>query len=295
MSILAPEHAEDYLHRGTLYPVTRGVKLREDLEPLHTLEKCDSVSRVNILGVGIHAVNLDDVVDRIERFVAERGTHYVCVSNVFSIMMSQRDTEFRRITNEADLAVPDGMPLAWLVGWHGHDQRDRVYGPDLMLACCERSIETGTSHFFYGGARGVPQLLAQKLTERFPGLKVAGCYSPPFRPLTPAEDAEVVRMINDSGADVVWVGLGAPKQERWMAQHAGRIKAPVMVGVGAAFPFHTGTVKQAPKWMQKSGLEWLFRLCVEPRRLWRRYLLNNPLFILLTLCQLTGLKKYGLS
>ena len=295
MSMLAPEHAQENLRGGAVYPVTRGSELGGDLELLHTLEECGSAMRVNILGVGIHAVNPDEAVDRIERFVAKGGAHYVCVSNVFSIMMSQRDAEFRRITNEADLAVPDGMPLAWLVRWHGYDQKDRVYGPDLMLACCERSIETGTSHFFYGGASGVPELLGQKLTERFPGLKVAGCYSPPFRPLTPAEDEEVVRMINDSGADIVWVGLGAPKQERWMDQHAGRITAPVMIGVGAAFPFHTGTLKQAPKWMQKSGLEWLFRLCVEPRRLWRRYLLNNPLFILLTLCQLTGLKKYDLS
>ena len=295
MSMLAPGHAQENLRGGAVYPVTRGSELGGDLELLHTLDKCSSAMRVNILGVGIHAVNPDEAVDRIERFVAKGGAHYVCVSNVFSIMMSQRDAEFRRITNEADLAVPDGMPLAWLARWHGHEQRDRVYGPDLMLGCCQRSLKTGTSHFFYGGARGVPELLAQNLTARFPGLKVAGCYSPPFRPLTPAEDEDVVRMINDSGADMLWVSLGAPKQERWMAQHVGRIKAPVMIGVGAAFPFLTGTVKQAPRWMQKSGLEWLFRLCIEPRRLWRRYLLNNPLFILLTLCQLTGLKKCDLS
>jgi len=293
MAVLAQRHV------GAKAPVEHSATAAS--APVRELERPDALGhtrpapRVSILGVGIHAVNPDEAVDRIEEFAANGGGHYVCVSNVHTVMMGLRDAEFRRITNEADLAVPDGMPLAWLARWHGHDQRDRVYGPDLMLACCERSLESGSSHYFYGGEPGVPDLLAEKLQARFPGLNVAGCYSPPFRPLTPEEDEEVVAMINDSGADVVWVGLGAPKQERWMAEHVERLKAAVLVGVGAAFPFHTGTVKQAPKWMQQCGLEWLFRLCIEPRRLWRRYLLNNPLFILLTICQLSRLKKYDLT
>jgi N-acetylglucosaminyldiphosphoundecaprenol N-acetyl-beta-D-mannosaminyltransferase len=168
---------------------------------------------------------------------------------------------------------------------------ERVYGPDLMLAVCEHSAKRGYRHFFYGGAPGVTEKLAVQLRSRFPGLQVAGTYSPPFRPLTPEEDREVVERINSSQPDIVWVGIGAPKQERWMAEHVGRLCAPVLIGVGAAFDFHGGLKKQAPRWMQKSGLEWSFRLMSEPRRLWRRYLVNNPFFLWLIFLQALGRKS----
>ncbi|MHB9005150.1 MAG: WecB/TagA/CpsF family glycosyltransferase, partial [Coriobacteriia bacterium] len=204
----------------------------------------------------------------------------------------QRDPALRQILNRAVLVTPDGMPLVWLLRLHGHKNAARVYGPDLLLAACEFGLAHGWRHYFYGGAPDVPELLAQKLSARFPGLLIAGLESPPFHALTPAEDAAALQRINAARPDIVWVGLGAPKQEYWMAQHLGSVQAPLMIGVGAAFDFHAGLKKQAPLWMQRSGLEWLFRLFQEPRRLWRRYLLNNPLFILLVVLQLLGIKKF---
>lgn len=261
----------------------------EEFERSHFL-----VARANILGVGICVMTRKDAVDQIEALVRTNGHHYVCVSNVHTVMMSQDDEAFRDINNQAALAVPDGMPLVWAERLQGFHQEERIYGPDLLLAACENSLKTGSSHYFYGGEEGVPEALAKNLKARFPGLRVAGCYSPPFRKLTQEEEEEDAKRISDSGADILWVGLGAPKQERWMAEHVGRIDVPVMVGVGAAFAFHTGQVKQAPAWMQRHGLEWVFRLLAEPKRLWRRYLYYNPRFLWLTLCQLTGLRKYEL-
>ncbi len=201
----------------------------------------------------------------------------------------------RRAVNGAGLATPDGMPLVWLGKWKSQAQVSRVYGPDLMLALCQLSIEGGYSHYFYGGGAGVPELLAEKLQARFPKLKIAGGHSPPFRPLSAAEDAQIVKQINQAGPDIVWVGLGTPKQDLWMAAHRAQLTAPVLIGVGAAFDFHTGKIPQAPRWMQQAGLEWLFRLWQEPRRLWYRYLVYNPLFILLVLAQILRLKRYSLQ
>ena len=193
-------------------------------------------------------------------------------------MESQRDDELRRIHETAGLVTPDGMPLVWIAHLLGHSHVERVYGPDLLLACCERSILRGYRHFFYGGAPGVGECLAARLGARFPGLSVAGLFSPPFRPLSADEDGALVDCINAARPDIVWVGLSTPKQERWMAAHVGRLDAPVLIGVGAAFDFHAGVKRQAPRWMQRSGLEWSFRLAMEPRRRWRRYLRNNPAF-----------------
>jgi N-acetylglucosaminyldiphosphoundecaprenol N-acetyl-beta-D-mannosaminyltransferase len=251
--------------------------------------------RVNILGVGVSAINVDIALETIEGWIARRESHYVCVTGVHGVMESQRDNEVRRIHNASGLTTPDGMPLVWLSRLKGHRHVDRAYGPDLMLALCERSVDRRYRHFFYGGAEGVPEQLAANLRQRFPELQVVGIYSPPFRLLTPEEDEQVVQMINQATPDIVWVGLSTPKQERWMADHIGRVKVPVLIGVGAAFDFLTGRKRQAPRWMQRSGLEWLFRLLTEPRRLWRRYLINNPLFVLLVLAQALGLRRYSLE
>jgi N-acetylglucosaminyldiphosphoundecaprenol N-acetyl-beta-D-mannosaminyltransferase len=253
-----------------------------------------SVARVNVLGVGVSALTLDLTVQIIDTWIAQRQPHYVCVSGVHGVMESQRDEHLRRIHNAAGLVTPDGMPLVWLSRFYGQHGVERVYGPDLLLAVCEYSLQTGYRHYFYGGAEGVPELLAARLGERFSGLQVAGTYSPPFRALTPTEDDQLVTRINASGADIVWVGLSTPKQERWMADHVGRLDAPVLIGVGAAFDFHAGLKRQAPRWMQRTGLEWLFRLASEPNRLARRYLLNNPLFVWLMLQQALG-RQYDLN
>ena len=203
-------------------------------------------------------------------------------------MRSQKDEKLRQIHNQAGLVTPDGMPLVWLSRLNGFPWVERVYGPDLMLAVCERSLSKGYRHYFYGGLEGVPEKLAESLRRRFPKLQIVGVYSPPFRPLTKDEDECVIQKINQAKPDIVWVGLSTPKQEYWMHEHLHRITAPVMVGVGAAFDFHAGLKKQAPRWMQRSGLEWFFRLVTEPRRLWRRYLINNPWFLWLILSPGSG-------
>ena len=251
--------------------------------------------RVNILGVGVSAINMAQALNVIEGWIAQRQAHYVCVTGVHGIVESQGNNSLQRVHNAAGLVTPDGMPLVWLARLHGLEHVERVYGPDLMLALCHRSISKGYRHFLYGGAEGVPDRLANRLKRRYPGLRIVGSYSPPFRPLTDEEDKQTVQAINEANPDVVWIGLSTPKQERWMAEHIGRLTAPVLVGVGAAFDFHSGLKRQAPRWMQRSGLEWLFRLANEPRRLWRRYLVNNPLFTLLVLQQALNLKRYSLD
>jgi N-acetylglucosaminyldiphosphoundecaprenol N-acetyl-beta-D-mannosaminyltransferase len=251
--------------------------------------------RTNVLGVGVSAIDMADALRAIEAWIANRTPRYVCVTGVHGVMESQRDPDLRRIHNQAGLVTPDGMPLVWLSRLAGHRRVRRVYGPDLMLECCARSVEHGWRHFFYGGDEGVPELLAERLRERFPGLSVVGTYSPPFRPLTEAEDAEIVQRIRDTRPDFVWVGLSTPKQERWMRAHVESLGAPVLLGVGAAFDFHAGLKRQAPRWMQRSGLEWLFRMMTEPRRLWRRYCVNNPLFVGAVLLQALGLRRFELE
>lgn len=251
--------------------------------------------RVNVLGVGVSAINLNQAVAAIDRFIAGGGSNYVCVTGVHGVIASQNSRQLKDIHNRAGLVTPDGMPLVWISRAHGHRGVSRVYGPDLMLRVLENGIEREYKHFLYGGAEGVPELLARRLRGRFPGVRIVGTHSPPFRPLTDEEDASVVAAIDQSRADIVWVGLSTPKQEAWMAAHAGRLSAPVMIGVGAAFDFHAGLKKQAPGWMQRSGLEWLFRLLSEPRRLGPRYLVNNPLFVYLLTLQLLGLRRFPLS
>jgi N-acetylglucosaminyldiphosphoundecaprenol N-acetyl-beta-D-mannosaminyltransferase len=233
-------------------------------------------------------------VQAVDGWVKTREPHYVCVTPAHAVMEARRDPEFRRILNRSGLTTPDGMAIVWLLRWQGHRHVERVYGPDLMLAVCEAGLAKGYRHFLYGGEPGVADKLAARLRACLPGLQVVGTLTPGFGHPTADEDAQATAAVHGSQADIVWVGLSTPKQERWMADHVGRVEAPVLIGVGAAFDFLSGRRPQAPRWMQRSGLEWLFRLATEPRRLWPRYR-QYPLFVLLAVAQLLGLKRFPLE
>jgi N-acetylglucosaminyldiphosphoundecaprenol N-acetyl-beta-D-mannosaminyltransferase len=209
-------------------------------------------------------------------------------------MECQKDPEAKKIVNRSGMSTPDGMPLVWLCHYFGEKNVTRVYGPDLLLSVCADSCGKGYRHFFYGGGPGIAELLAQRLKQQFPELIVAGAYSPPVLAISQLEEPDTIDMINRSNADIVWVGLGTPKQDFWVARHRPILNAPVLIAVGAAFDFLTGRIPQAPTWMQRNGLEWFFRLAKEPRRLAYRYLVYNPLFILHLLAQLSGLRRYPL-
>jgi N-acetylglucosaminyldiphosphoundecaprenol N-acetyl-beta-D-mannosaminyltransferase len=247
---------------------------------------------INVLGVGISAVNMGLAVDTICQAVDRREKGYVCVTGVHGVMESQQDPGLKEIHNRALMCTPDGMPMVWLNRLAGNRQVTRVYGPDLMLELCQVSVARGYRQFFYGGAAGVAAELKRRLEPRFPGLQIVGTFEPPFRPLDPAEEQRLAEQVAASRPDIFWVGLSTPKQERFMAGHLDRLDVPVMIGVGAAFDFHTRRVAQAPRWMQRSGLEWLFRVCREPRRLWWRYLRNNPLFVYYLCLQWLGAKRF---
>ena len=239
---------------------------------------------VDVLGVRISAITMGDALASIAAWIARREPHYVCVTPAHGVMDCHGDGELRDIFNGSGMTTPDGMSIVWLLRLRGCARVERVYGPDLLLAACERSIAAGWRHFFFGGLPGVADLLAQRLQQRFPGLVIAGIMTPPFGPPTPEEDAEAVRTINAARPDIVWVGLSTPKQERWMAAHLGLLAAPVLVGIGAAFDFLSGRKRQAPRWMQRAGLEWFFRLATEPLRLAPRYA-RYPQFVFLALRQ----------
>ncbi|HEY5909644.1 MAG TPA: WecB/TagA/CpsF family glycosyltransferase [Verrucomicrobiae bacterium] len=251
-----------------------------------------AIRRANVLGVGVSAIDLDIAAAVLTAAAERKLKGYVCVTGVHGVSEAQADPEFRSILNSALLNTPDGMPMVWMGRLQGFRQMSRVYGPDLMLRLCEASAAQEMTHFFYGGADGVAPELQQRLERRFPRLKVVGTYTPPFRPLTAREQDELVRLVARLRPDFFWVGLSTPKQEKFMAQFYKKLDATVFLGVGAAFDFHAGRVRQAPRWMQRSGLEWLFRVACEPRRLWKRYLKNNPVFLGRAFCQLTGIKKY---
>jgi len=250
------------------------------------------MKRVNVLGVGISVLNLRTALAAIADAAGERRKGYICVTGVHGVMEAQDAAAFKNILNNAFLCTPDGMPMVWAGKLAGHRDMRRVYGPDLMLEVCAWSETSGCKHFFYGGADGVAELLAQRLKEKFPKLAVVGTYTPPFRALTADEENQLQTQVRAGRPDILWVGLSTPKQEKFMAEFLPKLDATLMIGVGAAFDFHSGRVKQAPRWMQRSGLEWFYRLCSEPRRLAKRYCRNNPLFLLKFLAQATGLKKY---
>jgi N-acetylglucosaminyldiphosphoundecaprenol N-acetyl-beta-D-mannosaminyltransferase len=236
----------------------------------------------------VHAVQIPDVVSQIQRWIrSDVKGRYIAVTGMHGIAESRSDSDYRRALDAADLVAPDGMPLVWLGRWHGHLLKRRVYGPELMETFCR---ETGPTyrHFLYGGGPGTAERLADSLRQRY-GIVVAGTYCPPFRALTDEEQRDVTSRIREVSPNILWVGLSTPKQEKWMHDNRRTIPVPVMLGVGAAFDFNCGKTRQAPSWMRENGLEWLFRLSSEPRRLWRRYLVSIPKAAALVLLELVGL------
>ena len=241
---------------------------------------------VDILGLPIAAVNMDGALEIIDDWLSSGSRNYVTVTGVHGVMESQDNAEVKKIHQQAGMCVPDGTPLAW-VGWiYGYRNACTIRGSDLMREQLKRSIERGYTHFFYGGKAGVPELLQQRLEAALPGLKILGGFSPPFRPMTDHEESELRDLVARLKPDIIWVGLSTPKQEKWMAAHIDRLATTVMIGVGAAFDFHAGLVAEAPLWVHNTGMEWAYRLLKEPRRLWRRYLRNNPRFVVRIIRQL---------
>ena len=247
--------------------------------------------RVDVLGVGISVLDLGSAVAALRDALAAGCRGYVTVTGVHGVMESQDDEALRRIHNGSLLTTPDGMPMVWMGRLAGHKTMGRVYGPDLMEEVFAWTQKSGHTHFFYGGNTGVAEELKAKLEARFPGIRIVGTYTPPFRALDEKELADLAAQVAAVRPDFFWVGLSTPKQERFMASHLPKLDAKIMLGVGAAFDFHAGRVRQAPRWIQRSGFEWLYRMCAEPRRLWRRYLRNNPRFVWRVLGQLTGFRK----
>ena len=245
----------------------------------------DNLPSIELLGTRVDATSYDDATARVMEWAQGRQSRYLCAANVHMVMEGYDDLSFQRVVNGASLVTPDGMPLVWALRQLGIEGQQRVYGPTLTLKVCEEAARTGVPVGFYGARPETLRELVRRLTLRFSGLEVAYAYAPPFRPLSAVEDAEVEAHFERSGARVLFVGLGCPRQERWMASKVGRVNAP-MLGVGAAFDFHAGQVRQAPALLQSAGLEWAFRLAAEPRRLWRRYLKHNPRFVALMSRQL---------
>lgn len=239
--------------------------------------------KADIGGVKVDAVNLQSAWEIIDGWIRSQAKTYVCVAPVSTIVSCHEDANYRRVVNQAGMVTPDGMPVVWLARRRGFKNVERTYGPDLMLKVCAEGNERGYRHFFYGGTEDVCSKLKDVLQARFPQIAIAGMYAPPFRDLTDYENERVMNMINSARPDILWVGLGSPKQDFWMHQNRAQLNVPVMIGVGAAFDFLSGSKPQAPRWMQRGGLEWLFRLGCEPKRLWKRYLMGNTKFLLLLL------------
>lgn len=240
------------------------------------------MARVDLFGVGVDAQPFDEAVSTLIGWVRARRRAYVCTCPVYTLMMCRERPEVGGAVARADMVTADGMPIVWAQRRLGF-AAERVYGPDVMLAVCEQTAGTDIRHYFWGGLPGVPEKLAEVLTARYPGLQIAGVYSPPIAPVPDSPDTDTVARLNAAGADIVWVGLGSPKQDVWMARYRPALDAPLLIGVGAAFDLLSGVKRQAPRWMQRGGLEWLFRLAQEPGRLARRYLVYNPQFVWLVI------------
>jgi N-acetylglucosaminyldiphosphoundecaprenol N-acetyl-beta-D-mannosaminyltransferase len=246
----------------------------------------------DVLGVRVSAINMCTAIDMADRSIALQNRAYICVTGVHGVMEAQVDSEFRCILNQAFINTPDGMPMSWVGHLQGLSQMDRVCGPDFMAAMCQLSVERGYRHFLYGGEPGVAELLKEALQARFAGLQVVGTYTPPFRSLSEEEEGEVVARVRQSRPHILWVGLSTPKQERFMAHYIDRLQVPLLVGVGAAFDYHTGRIRDCSHWIKRAGLQWLHRLLQDPRRLWKRYLRNNPAFVWNIALQMLKLRRY---
>ena len=246
---------------------------------LQTIKQRTRRSGANVLSTFIDAIDWDQALARLATWARLRESRYVCLCNVHSVVTADSDTKFHDVLAGADMALPDGAPVAWVLDKSGFEGQQRINGPDLMWRYMKVAEELGQSVFFYGSTHHTLGKLEQAVRKHFPTLRIAGMISPSFdMPNRPEDDAAHVEAINRSGAHVVFVGLGCPKQEAWMAEHKGRVSA-VMIGVGAAFDYHAGTLRRAPVWMQNHGLEWLYRLVSEPRRLFKRYLITNSVFV----------------
>jgi N-acetylglucosaminyldiphosphoundecaprenol N-acetyl-beta-D-mannosaminyltransferase len=242
-------------------------------------------NRIATFSVYIDAINWDGAVLRVVNWAKKRESRYVCLCNVHSVVTARSNTVHKKAIRDADLAIPDGMPIAWILRRLGSPNQERLSGPDLMWKLCSVAEVEGQGIFLLGSTTETLELLVMRLKAAFPRLNIVGAYSPPFRRIFSEDDREIVRMVNEVRANIVFVGLGCPKQEHWMMVHRGRI-CGVMLGVGAAFDYHAGTLRRAPMWMQNAGLEWFHRLCMEPRRMWRRYLRTNIRFLFMVIQQL---------
>ncbi|MBG6081032.1 N-acetylglucosaminyldiphosphoundecaprenol N-acetyl-beta-D-mannosaminyltransferase [Rubrivivax gelatinosus] len=258
--------------------------------PIELTSACTPRVTAPVLGTPIDALDWDRALGTIAAWSARRESRVICICNAHSVVTAAQEPDFAAVLASADMATPDGAPVAWMLRRLGHDGQQRINGPDLMWRWCAEAARRGDAIFLFGSTPETLARLAQRLLATWPALRIAGSLSPPFRALTPAEDAEIVERINASGAGVVFVSLGCPKQERWMAAHRGAVQG-VMIGVGAAFDFHAGTIQRAPGWMRNAGLEWLHRLLSEPRRLWRRYLFTNSAFTIGAARQLLGSRR----
>ena len=251
----------------------------------------ENQNRARVVSLSVNVCNHESVIEDIAELVEKGNGGYVCVSTVHMVMESYDDKEYGTKVNNADLVIPDGMPIVWMQKLQGNKDSARVRGNDLMVKLCDFAEKKSLKVGFYGGRQEVIYKIAKRAAKDFPKLQIAYAYSPPFRPLSEAEDAEIIKNIRESGVQILFVGLGCPKQEIWMARHKNKLSA-VMIGVGAAFDFYAGNIKESPRWMGNLGLEWLYRLMQEPKRLWRRYLILNPRFIWLAAMQLLGFKKF---
>ena len=269
-----------------------------------SLDQIPNIKRVNVLGVGLSVLNLDTAQQALSRGVNKSGFHgFVTITGVHGVVESQHDDELKKIHNRSYLSTPDGMPMVWLGKHHGHSEMDRVYGPELMLNVMESTTESGAKHYFFGGAEGVASELKLSLEDKYQGLNVVGTMCPPFRALTDSEEEALYDELQRLQPHYFWVGLSTPKQEKFMYHFLEKYPkitetwdhGLVMIGVGAAFDFHSGKIKQAPYWIQRSGFEWLYRIFQDPKRLLKRYMIANSTFIMRIFPQIWGWKKYKLK
>jgi N-acetylglucosaminyldiphosphoundecaprenol N-acetyl-beta-D-mannosaminyltransferase len=255
-------------------------------------ERQHRLPRANVLGVGVHAIDMEEAIRQSHRLIQGGGRGFVCATGVHGIMESQNDPGLRDILNRAFLCVPDGMPTVWVGRLQGHHEMHRVYGPDYMIEMCRRSLQRDYRHFLYGGAPGVAEKLKAKLEARMPWLRIVGTYTPPYGPLSPEQEHDLIAMVEQRKPDIFWVGLSTPKQEQFMSRYLERLDVKLMAGVGAAFDLHAGLRNDAPNWIKLCGLQWLHRLQQEPRRLGPRYLKHNPRFVWQICGQWSGSKEF---